>query len=108
MKDVYHLPLFSLPAILPCRSIVTVHDAIPVVRPDLSNPGFTRLFEERARDGVERADAVVCPSEHAKKDIVSALGVPAEKVHVIPEVPAPHFRVLPRRELAGTHFLVVG
>lgn len=105
--DIFHSPLFHLPAVLPCKAIVTIHDAIPIVRPDLSNPEFRKLFEERARDACERADAVVCPSEHAKKDVVAALGVPAEKVHVIYETPAPHFRVLDRPR-AGGFFLVVG
>src|SRR5581483_205692 len=107
MKDVFHSPLFRLPAVLPCAAVVTVHDAIPVVRPELSNPEFTRLFEENAREACERAAAVVCPSEHAKKDVVSALGVAAEKVHVIVETPAPHFRVLEGQKPGG-YFLVVG
>jgi glycosyltransferase involved in cell wall biosynthesis len=105
--DVFHSPLFPLPAVVPCRSVVTVHDAIPLVRPELSTPGFTRLFAERARDGALRADRVICPSEHAKKDVVATLRVPEEKVRVVAETPAPCFRVVDQpgpRE----HFLVVG
>jgi glycosyltransferase involved in cell wall biosynthesis len=105
--DVFHSPLFHLPAIVPCRSIVTLHDAIPVVKPELSNPAFSRLFEEEARDAVERTDAIVCPSEHAKNDVVTTLGVAAEKIHVIVETPAPCFRVL-ERPSEREFFLVVG
>src|SRR6476619_4973951 len=38
--DVFHSPLFRLPAVMPCKSVVTIHDAIPLVRPELSNPEF--------------------------------------------------------------------
>jgi glycosyltransferase involved in cell wall biosynthesis len=105
--DIFHSPLFHLPAILPCRSIVTVHDAIPLIRPELSNPGFTKIFLDQAVEAVGRADAVVCPSEHAKKDVIEALQVAPEKVHVVTEVQAPHFQVLERAKERQV-FLVVG
>jgi len=105
--DVFHSPLFHLPALVPCRTVITLHDVIPLVRPELSNPGFTRLFQEEALDAASRADAIVCPTEHAKKDIVASLNVSPEKVHVITETPAPHFRVLERTKPAE-HLLVVG
>ncbi|MBI3725145.1 glycosyltransferase family 4 protein [bacterium] len=114
--DLFHSPIFRLPAILACRSVVTIHDAIPAVRPDLTNPDFARIFED-APEAARRADAVVCPSEHAKRDVVRALGVPAEKVHVIPEAPSSAFRLLDektRKEarvrlgLEGRFLLVVG
>jgi len=106
--EVFHSPLFQLPAVLPCQAVVTIHDAIPLVGPELSNPGFTKLFQAQGREACERADAIVCPSEHAKRDLVSALGLRAEKVHVIAETPAPHFRVLPRSAASGRYFLFVG
>ncbi len=55
-------------------------------------PGFYHVFEQ-ARDAAAHADRVVCPSEHAKKDIVCKLDRPS-RIVVIPEAPAPVFRVL--------------
>lgn len=89
--DLYHTPLFHLPAILPCRAVVTIHDAIPLARPELTTPGFARLFDE-ASESAARAEAVVCPSESAKSDLVRLLGLAAEKVSVVPEAPDPVFR----------------
>jgi alpha-1,3-rhamnosyl/mannosyltransferase len=115
--DLFHSPLFRLPALLPCRAIVTIHDAIPAVRPGLSDPTFTRLFEARAKDAAHRASAVVCPSEHAKKDVARVLGLPEEKIHVVPETPDPVFqrlsgdesrRVYTKFEITGAFVLVVG
>ncbi|HZV02650.1 MAG TPA: glycosyltransferase, partial [Planctomycetota bacterium] len=81
--QVFHSPLFHLPAVLSCQAVVTVHDAIPLVKPELSNLDFTKLFKAQAQEACERADAIVCPSEHAKNDVVAALGLRAEKIHVI-------------------------
>jgi glycosyltransferase involved in cell wall biosynthesis len=114
--DLYHSPLFRLPAVLPCRSVVTIHDAIPAMRPDLTNPEFAGLFAEEASESGRRADAVVCPSQHAKKDLNRALGIAAEKLHVVPETPDRVFRRSPeagsrvrrRRGIEGDFFLVVG
>ena len=94
--DLYHSPLFRLPACLPCRSVITIHDAIPLVRPDLSDPRFTALFHAEAKSAVERADRIVCPSDAAKGDLVGALSIDEGKVAVIPESPDPVFRPLPR------------
>lgn len=96
--DVFHSPLFRIPAIKSCRTVVTVHDAIPLVHPELCEPGFKRLFDAEAAKAVARADAVVCPSESARGDLVRLMGVPAEKVHVVPECPAECFRPVDRAE----------
>lgn len=93
--DLLHTPLFHLPAILPCRSIITIHDTIPAARPDLTPRAFAEIFAE-ATEAAERADAIVCPSEHAKRDIVRYLSAAEERVHVIPECPAALFRHLDR------------
>lgn len=90
--DVYHSALFRLPALLPCKAVVTVHDAIPLVRPDLATPVARQLFEGIAAD-VARADAVVCPSQSAKDDLVRTVGVDPARVHVVPETPEPSFGV---------------
>jgi glycosyltransferase involved in cell wall biosynthesis len=114
--DLFHSPLFHLPALLPARSVVTIHDAIPAVRPDLTDTGFARLFETAA-ENTRRANRVVCPTEHARRDVARALGLAASKIHVVPEAPAEVFRPLspeesrPVRErfrLETPFFLVMG
>ena len=91
--DVFHSPLFHLPPVLPAgvRAIVTIHDAIPAVRPDLTSPGFARLFAAEAGSAARRAARVVCPSAHARDEVQRALGVPAERLRVVPEAPDPVF-----------------
>lgn len=91
--DVFHSSLFHLPAVLPTRTkaVVTIHDAIPASRPDLTTPGFQELFERRAAAAARRADLVVCPSQHARHEVGRALGIQEEKIRVIPEAPASAF-----------------
>ena len=99
--DVLHTPLWRLPAVLPSRAVVTIHDMVPAIRPDLTSDGFARFFEGAA-EAAERADAVVCPSASAKRDVVAHLGVPEARVRVIPETPAPCFRLLEAEPRAAT------
>ncbi len=86
--DLFHSALFHLPPLLPCPALITLHDAIPLVRPELASAGFRELFERSARDAAARAAAVVCPSESARRDLTTHLGLAPERVQVVPECPA--------------------
>lgn len=99
--DLFYSPFFLLPAVLPrgTRSIVTLHDAIPAVRPELSSQGFRELFAEQAPDAARRAELVVCPTQFAKDEVCRALGVSPGRVRVLPEAPAACFRPRPVAEI---------
>ena len=92
--DVFHSPLWALPALLPCRAVVTVHDAIPATHPALTSAAFRPVWA-RAAEEVRRAAGVVCPSEHARGEVVRALGLDPARVHVVPEAPAAVFSPRP-------------
>ena len=108
--ELLHSPLFQLPALLAaCAAVITIHDAAPVLHPELTSPGFARLFEQAAL-AAERAAVVVCPSESARDEVVRALSLPPEKVCVVPETPAAVFEQssLPPRAEEEPFLLVVG
>lgn len=89
--ELFHSPLFHLPALLgDAAAVVTIHDAAPVLHPELTTPAFARLFE-RAAQAAARAALVVCPTETARQEVVQALSLPANKVRVVPEAPSPVF-----------------
>lgn len=88
--DLLHSPLWELPAALPCRALVTVHDAIPATHPELTSDAFQPLWRRAAREA-RRAGAVVCPTAHARERVVEALALDAARVHVVPEAPDPLF-----------------
>jgi glycosyltransferase involved in cell wall biosynthesis len=50
---------------------------------------------------MRRADAVVAVSRHTAADVGDLLGVPVERLHVVPEGVGPQYRPLPREELAA-------
>ena len=96
--DVLHCPFnFGLPWSSPCPRVLTLHDAIDRVyygprlplRDKLSVAHMTSQFYHwLART---RAHQVIAVSQHAKGDIVHALGVPEGRVHVVHEAADPHF-----------------
>lgn len=83
--DVFHAPDFLLPPIRAGRRIVTVHDLSYLVHPDLAHPAVYRYLEKTVPRSVARADRVIAVSEATKRDVVRLLGVPEDRVDVIPE-----------------------
>ncbi|HEY2153518.1 MAG TPA: glycosyltransferase [Vicinamibacterales bacterium] len=89
--DVAHFTNGMLPLASPVPTVVTIHDMSlklypryhPIRRVLLNGP----LVDCSAR----RADAVITPSESAKKDIVSLYHLDPHQVHVVYEAAAPSF-----------------
>jgi glycosyltransferase involved in cell wall biosynthesis len=71
-----------LPAIPLQRAVATFHDLF-VLTGEYSTPEFRDRFAAQARDAAERADILIAVSQFTKSQVVSLLGVPAEKVRVV-------------------------
>ncbi|MCR4264187.1 MAG: glycosyltransferase family 4 protein [Candidatus Roizmanbacteria bacterium] len=82
------------------RTIVTIHDVIPLVFPRQFPAGIrgnvNLFFLKRALNNV---DAVITDSHNSKNDIVRFLSVPSSKITVIYLAGGEHFRRLSKREL---------
>ncbi len=88
----FHATDHLLPRFRQVRTVFTLHDLIPLLLPDYHLPlnrWFLRLMLPRF---LAAADAIVAVSESTRQDAVRLLGVPAEKIAVIPEGVEPHFR----------------
>ena len=88
---VYHSPWLE-GALLhsPVPMVVTLHDLIA-----LSTPGelLRRGLRMRLRYlAVQRAVRVIVPTQVVADDVIAALQIPSERIHVIPEAAAPVFR----------------
>jgi glycosyltransferase involved in cell wall biosynthesis len=95
--DVYHSVQLGLPAVRPYRAVITIHDLAPLRWPE----HYLRLPHARAGHAWEyslarRADHVIAVSEATKGDVIERLGVPAERVTVIPEAVDSSFAPPPR------------
>jgi glycosyltransferase involved in cell wall biosynthesis len=85
--DVIHSPSQLMPmARGTARHLLTVHDLTQLSLPEC----HTRLrrswaFRRAIRASVGKADLIVVPSEHVRSDLRRTFGVPADRVHTIPE-----------------------
>lgn len=74
----------TAPLIGPFRRVVTVHDVIyarfPEAHPGIRNRGMRLLVPAAAR----RSRRVIADSQATREDLVSLLGLPAEKIDVVP------------------------
>jgi glycosyltransferase involved in cell wall biosynthesis len=96
--DILHTPInFGLPWRSPCLRVMTLHDAIDFVY----YRARTRWWKKLAPDDIKsylyhrisaaNADRIITVSNHAKTDLVSRLGLAAEKIDVIYEAAEARF-----------------
>jgi glycosyltransferase involved in cell wall biosynthesis len=77
---VMHAPANTAPYYPAGRLVVTIHDLIPLeMEPDTAT---TAAWLKRVRRGARHARRIITPSEWSKRQIVTHLGVPADKVVV--------------------------
>lgn len=83
-----HGPDSFLPLRRPCPGVLTVHDlaflALPGDMPRATELKYRTLVPRCARS----AERVICPSSFTASDVERRLGVPRERLRVIPEAPA--------------------
>ncbi|MCJ7805554.1 glycosyltransferase family 4 protein [Patescibacteria group bacterium] len=98
--DIIHYPYFNpffltLPVNNNVKTIVTIHDLIPLIYPKQYPSGLKGAIRYRIqKNAVKKADAIITVSETSKKDIVRFLGIPAEKIFVTYEAAGEMFRKL--------------
>ena len=94
--DLFHTPHYVLPALTPCRSIVTIHDCIHLMFPQylpgrLAHTAVRALFWVAAH----RSARILTVSEASKRDILRFCSIPSEKVDVIYNAIDDRFSQLP-------------
>lgn len=99
--DVAHFPAGTAPLVCPCKTVVTIHDAIEHLSVDCTGaPSVPRgskrwlmaLYNRFCQRLVARsATLVITVSDCSRDDIIRYVGVPESKIKVIPEAPGPEF-----------------
>jgi glycosyltransferase involved in cell wall biosynthesis len=88
--DLYHMPLPSVPLLMPKPYVVTVHDVSRLLFDQIAGwRGDLRRY--RFRRGLMRAEQVITVSEATREDVESLLGIPSNRVRVIRNAPDPRF-----------------
>ena len=85
----HQLPDAHLTQTLP--RILTVHDLIPVVKPEFVSPESTEAFKSILSSINQPTDWVICDSEYTRQDFCGYTGMPVERTFVNPLAAAPHF-----------------
>ena len=117
--DLFHAPHYVLPALIPCKAVVTIHDCIHLRFPQYLP---SRLGYAYARTSMwiatHRSTRVLTVSEASKRDILKYFRVPEGKIDVIyngiderfGEIPSPDevLRVRERYQLNDPFVLYAG
>ncbi|MDE3230377.1 MAG: glycosyltransferase family 4 protein [Chloroflexota bacterium] len=91
--DLAHVPYYApimRPAGLP--QIVTIRDVLPLALPEYQTKTTAAIYSRLAAHAARRAEGVITASEWSKRDIIEHLRIPAERIRVVREAPAPDFR----------------
>src|SRR5438067_6435158 len=81
--DLLYAPYFSLPLLSSVRTVVTVHDLIPLLLPEYAPSVGLKAYFRLVSAATRHADAVVTDSYYSAGDIARVLGVPPERIHVV-------------------------
>ena len=78
-----HVPYFGSPLLPLTRTVVTIHDLIPMILPTYRGSVLVRAYTALAALSARRADAIIADSECSKRDIVNRLTIDAACVCVV-------------------------
>jgi len=84
--DLYHAPdSAGIPKNLSIPKVLTVHDLIPYIMPDLPDrdPNQFKFYEKRIKNAVKRANKIIAISYTTKHDLENLLKVASNKITVI-------------------------
>ena len=95
----FHAPHYVLPALVRCRSVVTIHDVIHLMFPQyLPNPLALRYARTSITGAARRATKVLTVSESSKRDILRFVDIAPEKIDVIYNAYDERFGIEPQEE----------
>jgi glycosyltransferase involved in cell wall biosynthesis len=83
-SDLLHVPAFIAPVICPCPVVTTIHDISYLLYASHFSRWWTAYLRLVMPPAVRSAAAIICGSEHSKRDIVKAYGIGCDKVRVVP------------------------
>lgn len=82
--DLYHATHYVLPAVSPCRVVVTIHDIIHLLYPEYLPNRLAFFYAQRMiRRSLARSDRVITVSKNTKSDLGRYFDLDTKKVKVI-------------------------
>jgi glycosyltransferase involved in cell wall biosynthesis len=100
--SLFHAPHYVLPALVGCRSVVTIHDCIHLMFPQyLPRRGALTYARTSISIAARRSTRVLTVSESSKRDILRFVDVPPDKIDVIYNAYDERFGIEPAEEDVG-------
>lgn len=81
--DIFHSPSPTLPPLLKCRKIATVHDLYFLKEPENSQNLSRKVFAKQIAKHLDMADAIICVSNFTADEVVSRFDIDRAKIRVI-------------------------
>jgi glycosyltransferase involved in cell wall biosynthesis len=81
---VAHVPYFAPPLVPGVPTVVTVHDLVPLLRPEYRRTAAERWYTALVSQGLRSATRVITDSEASARDLRRRLGIPAARIRAIP------------------------
>lgn len=99
--DLLHSPYFVKPYLLPCPSLLTIFDLLPLLVPSTLSARGRRWYRLAVTLAARTSRHIVTASQSARADLEHLLGVPPERISVIPLAAAPQFRPQSAEQIAA-------
>ena len=96
--DIFHSPDFVLPPLRGARGIITIHDLAFMRVPECADPGLRAYLSQVVPKSAQRCDHILADSTSTRQDIIELLGVPPERISVVPAGVEPRFLPVSDRE----------
>jgi glycosyltransferase involved in cell wall biosynthesis len=82
--DLAHVPYWAPPLSPTVPTVVTVHDLVPLLLPEYRQRADVRAYVALGVRASRRAAALIADSAATARDVQAHLGIPAERLHVVP------------------------
>lgn len=90
--DLLHSPHYTMPLLLTCKSVVTFHDMIFFLYPEMHGTIRRLFFTSMMRLSARKATAIVTDSQSTANDLHKILDIPIQKISPILLACDTHFR----------------
>ncbi|MDP9122667.1 MAG: glycosyltransferase family 4 protein [Acidobacteriota bacterium] len=82
--DLYHSTHYVLPAVVPSRVVVTIHDIIHLLYPEFLPNRLAFLYAQRMiRRSLNRGDRIIAVSQNSRSDLMRYFAVDGHKIKVV-------------------------
>ncbi len=82
--DLYHATHYVLPAVVPSRVVVTIHDIIHLLYPEFLPSGLAFFYAQRMiHRSLARGDRIIAVSQNTKADLMEYFDVDGKKIQVV-------------------------